>query len=210
MSNDRLSEWVSTVDDNLSAKLKEASLLSYANACSLLDDAATLYSANRFPRAAALAILAEEEFSKSFVLCVSVQEKRWDSALLRGLRDHAPKQAIAKAMRTYAEWVKINEQRVAAMNQYSLIPALSSRIPTDEEMSEMFEEIKTTHIKRRSKDRQKQNFLYVAIARDGSTSNNPSSTTKDESKSHLDSTQEFKLISEHMLSHTISGFKPRP
>ena len=98
--------WVATVDDTLITNLITSAEKSYLNACDLLDDAHVLFDSQRYSRANVVAILAEEEFSKAFILIVCAQIRRWDSEIYRALKSHTHKQAIVKTMLQYIEWFK--------------------------------------------------------------------------------------------------------
>lgn len=201
-------EWVEIVTEKISASLKSAACASYENGCALLDDARVLNAASRFPRASALAILAEEEFSKAFIVCSAVQQKRWDSNLFRGLRDHAPKQAVAQGMLNYWEWAKQNSQRVADMNSRSVIQCTPSYIPDETLLSEMLGDLKRSHIKKRQRDKEKQNYFYVGIDRNGNVDNDPGPTSKETAIAEIEHAIEFRKIAEHMLAHTLADFIP--
>lgn len=200
--------WVEIVTDALIESLKGAARASYENACTLLDDARVLNAENRFPRASALAILAEEEFAKSFIVCSAIQQKRWDSGLWGGLRDHAPKQAVVQGMLNYWEWAKKNEEQVAGINGRNVIQYTPSYVPDESQMAEMLNDLKRSHIKQRKRDKEKQNYLYVAIDRSAKVINDPRSTSEGDARNEIEHAAQFREIAEHMLSHTIADFTP--
>ena len=95
---DKKSDWVVTVTKELRQDMEITARAAYKNGCNLRQDAIVLFEAGRFPRAAALAILAEEEFSKAFILIISAQQGRWDSTIFKSLRRHSSKQAMSETM----------------------------------------------------------------------------------------------------------------
>lgn len=75
------------VDEPLRSRLVESARAAYQSGCTLLSDAKTLIDTERYCRAGALAILAEEEYSKAFVLCICADTRRWDSVIFRSLEN---------------------------------------------------------------------------------------------------------------------------
>jgi AbiV family abortive infection protein len=94
-------EWIDSMTPHLKLDMKETEHQAYTNGCSLIDDAELLYQAKRYARAMALAVLAEEEFSKAFILRMSLNDNRWDSTIYQSLRRHSNKQGIAESMRDF-------------------------------------------------------------------------------------------------------------
>lgn len=201
--------WVMSVDSNLIESLVLASCASYENGCALLFDASVLLAAGRFARSCALAILSEEEFAKAFVLCIAIRQKRWDSNLFSGLLNHAPKQAIAEAFRTYWKWARENDGRLTREALEDTSKFAPSYEPSLAQMSEMLGQLDKSHVKQRVRDKQKQNFLYVGVDRMGNVSNNPSEASIDDATSAINDANEFQEITEHMLSNTLPNFEIR-
>lgn len=114
-------EWSKIVTPRIKGNMGESARAAYQNGCALHDDALLLFDGERFPRSAALAILAEEEFSKAFILFISVNQGRWDSNTYKALRQHPQKQGIAEGMRAHFDWFVENLKRVMEINRSSPI-----------------------------------------------------------------------------------------
>lgn len=208
MQQAQCSEWISVVDEEHCARLLKGARAAYENACSLISDAKTLLAAERFPRAGALAILAEEEFSKSFVLCICARDRRWDSAIFQSLTDHGAKQAISQAMLAYWQWLQTNLRRVAELNRFSFIPAQPALFPTQVEWVSMVENARASNIKKRQRDKLKQRFLYVGIGREAHVIHRPATLSKQATLECIDVASTFKAVTEHALANQISPFEP--
>jgi hypothetical protein len=121
-------EWSKIVTPRIKGNMGESARAAYQNGCALHDDALLLFDGERFPRSAALAILAEEEFSKAFILFISVNQGRWDSDIYKALRQHPQKQGIAEGMRAHFEGcpilvlieLSVQSSRVFALNRRGL------------------------------------------------------------------------------------------
>ena len=109
--------------------MEETARAAYENGCSLINDAVTLFEVGRFPRAAALAILAEEEFSKSFMLINCAMQSRWDSAMFNALFRHAEKQAFTESMRDLLELCDTRNKRINQINQCQLFQIPFAKYP---------------------------------------------------------------------------------
>jgi AbiV family abortive infection protein len=201
-------EWVAEVTEDLRNKLLASSVAAYESACSLLSDAKILQGAGRYARAGALAILAEEEFAKSFVVCICAGERRWDSEVLVGLRDHGRKQAISQAMLDYWKWVQENMAAVEKMNRFSLTKTTPSVMLSPGDMDALLRRVEKEHVKKRTRDVLKQRMFYVAIGQSGSVIHDPKSITESMAAQCLEATTAFKTISEIALGHHVKDFKP--
>lgn len=202
------SEWAEVVDQELYVRLVESAQAAYENACALIGDAKALFSAERFPRAGALAILAEEEYAKSFVLCICARDRRWDSAIFQSLTDHGPKQAISQAMLAYWQWLQTNLRRVAELNRFSFIPAQPSLFPSQAEWNEIVNNARTSNIKQRKRDKLKQRFFYVGIGRNGHVIHRPSTLSKQAASECIDAASTFKTVTEYALANQTPKFRP--
>ena len=85
--------------DNSTEKLDEAIDACIENGRRLLEDSEYLNEYDRFPTAKALAILAQEEFAKAYIIKL-VQEGAlpWCDEILRATRDHHCKQLMSILM----------------------------------------------------------------------------------------------------------------
>nr|WP_255777291.1 AbiV family abortive infection protein [Halomonas desiderata] len=180
--------------------MERAAHATYENGCALRDDALVLYEASRFARATALAVLAEEEFSKAFMLIICVGQDRWDSNIYKALTKHGDKQGISAAMREYAEWFVDNYKRVEAANRYSLVRRKPSMHPGDERMKEILETAKNT-AKRPPKDKVKQRSFYVGIGKDGRATSIPGSGSQKQACEYLSECRVFQVITEVALGN---------
>jgi len=193
-----MGEWSATVTAEIRADMERTACSSYENGCALRDDALALYEASRFARATALAVLAEEEFSKAFILIICVGQNRWDSNIHKALTKHGDKQGISAAMREYVEWFVDNYKRVEAANRASLVPRQPSMHPGDERMKEILETAKRT-AQRPPKDQVKQRSIYVGIGKDGRTTSIPGHGSQEEAGEYLSECRAFQVITEVAL-----------
>ena len=144
----------------LRRNMEETARAAYENGSSLIKDALTLFEAGRFPRAAALAILAGEEFSKSFMLINCAMYNRWDSAIFNALFTHAKKQAFSESLMDFLELCDTRNRRINQINQCQLIPIPFSKYPSKEKIEEVISKGKS-RIKKPIKDFLKQDCFFV-------------------------------------------------
>lgn len=200
------SDWSMLVDEALQSRLLETARAAYESGCSLLSDAKALLETERHCRAGALAILAEEEYSKAFILCNCAQMRRWDSVIFRSLTDHGGKQTVSQVMIDYWAWLQNNLKAVAEMNRFSFIPAQPSVLPSQTEFDAMVEKAKKQHMTKRQRDKLKQQMLYVHIDRNGSAIHKPNAVTAGTAQQCIDDTYLFKTITEYALAHVSPSF----
>ncbi len=174
--------WIKTVDEKLRNKLKLAAQAAYDNGCELCKDARLLFESHRYSRALALAILAEEEFSKAFTLKLSAENKRWDSTLYNSLRDHASKQGIAQAVVNYISWEKAKARELGGFK---------SAYPDANKVREVVAAEKA-QLSKKVKDRLKQSALYVSITKDGKINSLPKKLTREDAEKSLLDTESFQ------------------
>ena len=194
-------EWVKTVTPAFKRDMQESGRAAYANGCGLREDAIALFSAQRYPRAAALAILAEEEFSKAFIMLVCAGNGRWDSNIFMALRKHANKQGVSEAMLDYVAWFNENYKRVAELNQLAVIPMLASIDPGEHKMNEISEKAKSRFFKP-IKDYLKQDAFYVSIDENAKVVSIPSAIGNEEAKQCLKASEKFQVITEVLLGES--------
>jgi AbiV family abortive infection protein len=175
--------------------MEETARAAYENGCSLRQDAITLFEAARFPRAAALAILAEEEFSKALIIILCSGQPRWDSNIFKALRRHLEKQSLSETMRSYYGWFVANHKRVMERNRFALIPIPFSIYPDHEKMEAIISKGKS-YIKKPIKDFLKQDCFYVSCDERAKLSCTPDSIGQKEAQSCLDESDEFREITE--------------
>jgi AbiV family abortive infection protein len=195
--------WTKVVTPRLKRNIEESAQAAYLNGCLLHEDAMFLFADERYPRAAALAILAEEEFSKAFVLRICAGQSRWDSNIHTALRKHSTKQGIAEAMRDHFDWFNENYRRVMKMNRFSLVQSQPATVPNKEKMTEIINKAKSRFAKP-IRDYLKQAAFYVSVDEDAKPESVPNSVGKDDAQQCLDESEKFKFVVE-VLSGDTSG-----
>jgi AbiV family abortive infection protein len=176
--------------------------ISFANASETLDDAKMLVSNLRYCRGYAIAILAQEEFAKSFILCSCALQPRWDTEVWKALRDHAPKQAVLEVMERYANWFAQQNSFALRHNASALIPMPLTRMPGAAELASWFLEVKANVIKQRTIDKSKQDAFYVGIGRDGRVSSIPSCTSE-QASAQLQKAATFQQLAGQQLNVVV-------
>lgn len=180
--SDKQAGWKRTVDDKLRVDLEKAAYAAFENGHELFKDARLLFDAERYSRATALAILAEEEFCKAFTLMQSAIEGRWNSTIFNALLNHSSKQGLAEAVVNYADWVRENARRLGGFK---------SEYPDANKCREIVTAAKERSLKR-EKDKLKQDSLYVSIFKDGKINSLPKEFTKVDAESCLLFTEKFQ------------------
>lgn len=175
--------WKKDVDEQLMKDLELAAHAAYDNGCELSLDARLLFESHRYSRATALAILAEEEFSKAFTLKLSADNKRWDSALYASLRSHAIKQGLAEAVVNYIEVEKAKARWIGGF---------TSAYPDEKKVKEVVAAAKE-RLRKPVKDHLKQDALYVSISKEGKIKSIPKNITREEAENSLFQTELFKI-----------------
>lgn len=175
--------WVKLVDEKLKKELELAAHASYDNGCELMKDARILFESQRFSRATALAILAEEEFCKAFTLKLSADNYRWDSSMFKGLHSHASKQGLAEAVVSYSDWEK---------ETFRLSVGIAAgQYPDENKVKEIVLKAKK-RMSKPIKDHLKQDALYVSISKDGKIKSQPKYITKEQAESSLLNSDKFE------------------
>jgi AbiV family abortive infection protein len=78
---------------------RQTGIVVFENAKRLYEDAKLLEEMDRFPTAYALAILAQEEYGKAFMLHLSAEQAvRWSESLDKAFKSHQCKQLVALVM----------------------------------------------------------------------------------------------------------------
>jgi AbiV family abortive infection protein len=188
-------DWSVPVTSELRRNMEKTARAAYENGCSLIKDAVILFEVGRFPRAAALAILAEEEFSKSFMLINCAIQSRWDSAIFNALFRHAEKQAFTESMRDFLELCDTRNKIINQINQCQLIPISFSKHPSKEKIEEVISRGKS-RIKEPIKDLLKQNCFFVRCDMKATLQCKPDLIGQKEAQSCLEESEEFRKITE--------------
>ena len=176
--------------------LSPAIRASFENGNRLLDDSQNLLEYGRFPTAYALSILAQEEYAKTFFLyLVQTGAIPWNADIRRVLRDHTCKQLLATIM----EYVKFEWEvdmakirlRVASKFPAHIADALNiirhEKVPREDASSWLWDDESPCDKQARGVadgiiDKQKQNALYVGLAKTGQISSTPLAITEKEAK----------------------------
>jgi len=171
-----------------------------SNASATLDDARFLLGGERFNRAFALAILAQEECAKCFMLCTCTLQPRWDVAIWKALRQHEHKQALVEVMERYVNWFAQHNAFALRLNESALIQAPISYTPQPDEFATWRSEVRKSVIDKGSVDRAKQQALYVAIGKNGKVSSTPS-CTREQAVAQLQKATTFQQVASNQLKH---------
>ncbi|QDC44764.1 AbiV family abortive infection protein [Methylophilus medardicus] len=174
--------WTRSVDEKLKNDLEISAQAVYDHGCELIKDARLFFESHRYSSALALAILAEEELSKAFVLKQSAENLRWDSTVYNSLRDHASKQGLAQAVVNYIEWEKA---RARALGGFK------SAYPDANKVRDIVAAEKA-QLRQKVKDRCKQDALYVSITKDGKIQSLPKKFTREDAEKSLLDTEKFQ------------------
>lgn len=199
-------EWSKPVTTQIKNNMEESARAAYLNGCALCDDARLLFDAERFARSAALAILAEEEFSKAFILLICVGQGRWDSSIYQALRKHPEKQGVAEGMRIHFDWFLQNYKQVMEMNRFSPVEAQPTVIPSDEKVNEIIQKAKNNFSKP-IRDYLKQDALYVSLNEDAKVGSGPSAVGREDAQRCLDESTKFRVITEVLLGDPTGAVK---
>ncbi len=199
------SDWSDKMTPSLKTAIQQVAHASYLNACELMKDAIVLRRDGRYARAGALAILSEEEFSKTFILLLCLEQNRWDSVIMDALRRHPEKQGMANGMREYMGWLVANYEKVMKMNQTSFVPITPATIPERQQLEEIIAKTKQ-EIGIRRKDKLKQALLYVGLDRKASITSDPRDVDMSVVDNFFNETERFKEIVEQAMFRLIPGF----
>jgi AbiV family abortive infection protein len=191
---------VKSVTPELKRNMQETGHAAYNNGCELREDAITLFYAKRYARAAALAILAEEEFSKAFIMLICAENGRWDSNIFSALRKHSNKQGISEAMLDYWAWFTENHKRVAEFNRFAFVPMQPSIDPGEEKINAITEKARSRFAKP-IRDWLKQDAFYVAVNEDGMIVSIPSAIDKARAEQCLKTSEQFQVVIEVLLGN---------
>lgn len=160
------------------SNLVKSTQVCLTNASETLQDAELLVSRGRYARGMALAILAQEEFAKCFMLCDCASNGRWDELIHDALRDHGKKQAFAEVMLQYLEWFETQNAFALNLSTSALIPVPLTRLPEREEFNSWVTKVDKQVVKKKRIDRSKQRAIYVTIDQNGMASSTPNCTSR--------------------------------
>lgn len=199
-------DWMKIVTPELKHNMQESGRITYINACALREDAIRLFDAKSYPRSAALAILAEEEFSKAFIMLTCAENGRWDSIIFASLRKHSNKQAMSEAMLDYMAWFVDNYKRVIERNRSSFIPMHPAIHPGSEKMNQFIDKAKNI-IAKPARDYLKQDAFYVGINENAQVINTPNTVGQEEAEQCLNTSGKFQVVVEIALGRPDAAEK---
>jgi len=191
--------WEKEITSELKQHLIGSSISSYQNANGILEDAEILFERNRYARSAALAILAEEEYGKAFLLVSCSFQKRWDSEVWKVISDHSKKQALSEGMCQIIEIIKkeIENNHICPSSQEDeLISKYGHLFINKEKIENITEPIKKDFLKKRKKDKLKQMFLYVSINKNGLVVSTPENICEVDARLCIEKARKIKCIVE--------------
>jgi len=144
--------------------LRESAAKARANGSGLLVDARLLFEAKRYARATALAILAEEEFMKSFLLDNASLQGRWDLELYEALSKHGIKLGLAYGLR---KMVRMLRPASNVITQHAEL-----HLSSDDDLESLAKSVREAS-KKNDVNYLKQNAFYVGVERNGVCSSTP-------------------------------------
>lgn len=186
---------------NLSKSIESALL----NAEDILFEANLLYEHSKFARAAALAILAEEEFAKAILLKECTQIKIWNSFYFKIIKQHPEKQATSE----YISYLLSKIKRIDEDNKFRFIPMTVENyiFPGSSEIQDFKSKLQEHTIKKKKRDIYKQSMFYTNISKKGIVTSSPHNISQKEAAICLDSAdrvKEFaKFIHENLPIHQL-------
>jgi len=212
--------------DNTTEKFDETIQACIGNGRCLLEDSEYLNDFSRFSTAKALAILAQEEFAKAYIIKL-VQEGAipWCDEILRATRDHHCKQLMSIIMEyLFTPWedtksMMERDKKIREKYQHFLLPtkiadALNifchEKIGRWKSSSWVWAEdpkydIDAKKVWKGKIEKTKQNALYVSIGKDGKVTNIPLDDSEDAKKS----IEYAKVLEEVAAGHDVFAFTER-
>ncbi|MES1953595.1 AbiV family abortive infection protein [Salinisphaera hydrothermalis] len=180
-------------DPNLGTDLLKSAECCFSNGSGLIEEAQLLLDGEKFSRSFALSILAQEEFSKCFLLSNCSYQGRWDQEVHKSLNYHEMKQAFVEVMLSYVQWFEAANSFALKTNVTALIPAPIKLLPDAAQWNRWIADAQKRVIKKKTIDRAKQREFYVAVDKDGRVSSKPNSSDI-ESKAQIEKSKKFKYV----------------
>lgn len=177
----------------------------------LLEDCEFLFEDSRYPTAKALAILAQEEFAKAYILRLVIKGAiPWSNELLKATRIHTCKQLMGVVMKyLFVSWEELTGP--LQENDDIVLPiqiADSLNIICHEKiLNSGFEDDDFKYDKQAKKissgkiDKIKQNAIYVSISKDGAIESFPESYAEEVEKER----EYAKILNE--VARDMAAFK---
>lgn len=188
----------------------------------LVEDAELLRDFERYPTALAVAVLAEEEFAKAFLL-VLVNESviPWTPEVRRSLYSHECKHLVG----VLVEWLGPPWEEQHRRLQASIAGEEAASIPHDVAVAinilryEKIERMRTGYawpepednglsrkIAEGLRDRAKQQALYVGVTQTGSVESLPSKVIQEEASAELDRAKQYGEFAEDAFGGRVLSF----
>ncbi len=158
--------WSEYLDDEAVARLRSSVSEIYNNAGSLLTEAQILRREQRYNRALALVLTADEELGKAFMLLSVIQARHWTDQHCRLLTEHSAKHGLVKALRIFFNWIEEANKFHIQYNRSQLVSIPLLRNPPQDVVDRMAEEFRRA-LKKKEVDRLRQRLLYARIDRNG-------------------------------------------
>jgi AbiV family abortive infection protein len=185
---------------------RQTGIVVVENAKRLLEDAKLLQDMDRYPTAYAIAILAQEEFGKAFMLhLIAEQAVVWSEGLDKAFRSHPCKQLVALIMEYLQreDWLEMQKQwdqlyrGVRKLPTYVIdaVHIIVHEYGRDLNRSDWTDEGKrkvdpqATRIANGILDREKQAGLYVSFGSNGMIRRAPHLITEAQSKNEIERTE---------------------
>ena len=194
--------------ENEKESFSKAINASMENGDRLLEDAEWLFDLERHPSAYALAILAQEEFAKAFLLhLVAVGAIPWNLEAHRVLRDHTCKQLLALIMEylnpDIDEFLARHKGKLKLRFPSHVADALNivrhEKIPREGQWAWLGEDDPPCDPKARKiadghLDKQKQDALYVRLGKTGQVASTPLRIGVDQATEELEKTKRLSRV----------------
>jgi AbiV family abortive infection protein len=206
-------------------KYQDAIRACVRNGCVLLDDADLLRGWDRYGTAYAITILAEEEFSKAFLLYL-VQDGAipWIPEVRRATRNHECKHLLSLLMDHLAEkgeqwWAnrlngkpepteqRIPPQLISAINLFRHEKIGKWNSPSWDVLEPGDYDPATKRVLEGSVDRAKQSAIYVNIASDGTTLTTPNAVSASQTVKEMERCTRLKELATDMEHGFVSAFR---
>lgn len=166
----------------------------------LLEDSEDLQDSNRFPSAKALAILAQEEFAKAYIIKLVYEGAiPWCKEIIRAIKDHRCKHLIAILMEyLFTPWDELTERRkkikengfkvhlpkkvIDVLNIFCHEKISRWKFPDWMWDEDYAYDAETKKVWLGKVDKDKQNALYVDVNKDAGVANMPQSSDDEVNK----------------------------
>lgn len=196
--------WSRHVSLMIREKMSIAAKNAICNGQDLLSDAELLLKNNRYARATALAILAEEEFSKAAILLNCAHMGRWDSAIFNAIHSHSIKQGFAEGFSKFMINQLANAERVDQLNSHAFIKSPPSFQISPQEIETSVRTMQS-YQDSRPRDLLKQKAFYIHITDEVELQSTPGSIAENEAEDCIKHAKECEKIAHILARHFPSA-----